>query len=517
MSSHSVLRTKTALALGLVVGLMGLIVAACAVMPEAVESRAESAPMVARPMARQPKAAAPEGSTTDSSFSAESYKSILENKSVRADENPLSTFSIDVDTAAYANVRRFLRYGELPPADAVRIEELINYFSYDYPEPEQDLPFRARTEIASCPWNADHRILHLGLQARKISFEALPPNNLVFLVDVSGSMEAPDKLPLLRTALVLLMEEMRDEDSIAVVVYAGAAGLALPPTSLRDKHTIVQALENLQAGGSTAGGAGIELAYKTAQASYDAAKNNRVILCTDGDFNVGVTSETGLVRLIEQKRDQGIYLTVLGFGTGNYQDATMESLADRGNGNYAYIDSIQEAKKVLVNEMGATLFTIAKDMKVQVEFNADVVESYRLIGYENRVMRDEEFHDDAKDAGELGAGHSVTVLYELVMAPNGAGRAMTIRYRYKQPEEQQSRYLEQEVPHDEADWDETSDDFRFAAAVAQFGMLLRDSSHKGSSNYAAVLQLASGALGEDAFGYRAEFVELVRIAGDLAE
>ncbi|MBN2441664.1 MAG: von Willebrand factor type A domain-containing protein, partial [Spirochaetales bacterium] len=352
-------------------------------------------------------------------FNTEEYDRIYENEFLKTIKNPLSTFSIDVDTASYSNMRRFLSYGSLPYKDSVRIEEFINYFTYDYPEPQSDVPFSSTVEVSDCPWALDHKLLHIGLQAKKISMEKLPANNLVFLLDVSGSMSDPNKLPLLKASLNLLVNEMRDKDSIAIVVYAGAAGLVLKPTSGMHKKEIMSAFNELEAGGSTAGGAGIKLAYKVAKENFNKQGNNRVILATDGDFNVGASSDAALIRLIEEEREHGIFLTVLGFGMGNYKDSKMEQLADKGNGNYAYIDNLTEAKKVLVHEMGGTLVTIAKDVKIQIEFNPAMVDSYRLIGYENRILAAEDFADDKKDAGELGAGHTVTALYELIMKTSG--------------------------------------------------------------------------------------------------
>jgi Ca-activated chloride channel family protein len=468
-------------------------------------------------------------------FNTEEYNRIYENPFLKAKDNPLSTFSIDVDTASYANVRRFLRNGALPYKDAVRIEELVNYFTYDYPEPDGETPFAYFTELSACPWNPEHMLLHIGLQAKKISLEELPPNNLVFLLDVSGSMNYYKKLPLLKSALKLLVREMRPKDNIAIVVYAGAAGLVLPPTSCDNKKKIIETLDMLSAGGSTAGGAGIQLAYRIAKENFMAGGNNRVILATDGDFNVGPSSEGELVRMIEEKREQGIFLTVLGFGMGNYKDSKMESLADKGNGNYAYIDSLLEAKKVLVNQMGGTLHTIAKDVKIQVEFNPTVVDSYRLIGYENRMLRAEDFADDTKDAGELGVGHTVTVLYELTPAgPESSGgtelryqdkeikdgaaasnELMFIKFRYKEPDGTKSKLVSTPVAFQPIAPPHTSNNFRFAAAVAEFGLVLRNSAYKQSATYAQTLKLAHGALGEDTEGYRKEFLEMVKLAQKL--
>ena len=347
-------------------------------------------------------------------WNTEEYDAVHENIFHGALQNPLSTFSIDVDAASYSNMRRFINNGQRPPVDAVRIEEMVNYFDYSYQQPEGENPFRVYTEISSAPWNEKHKLVHIGLQGKIIPTENLPASNLVFLIDVSGSMESPNKLPLLKASFKMLVQQLRDQDRVAIVVYAGAAGLVLPSTSGSDKKTIIEALEKLEAGGSTAGGAGIQLAYAIAKQNFRQGGNNRVILATDGDFNIGESSNGGMERLIEQKRNDGIFLTVLGFGMGNYKDSKMEILADKGNGNYAYIDTILEAQKVLVNEFVGTLFTIAKDVKLQIEFNPTKVQAYRLIGYENRMLKSEDFNNDKKDAGELGSGHTVTALYEII-------------------------------------------------------------------------------------------------------
>ncbi|HEU4884778.1 MAG TPA: VWA domain-containing protein [Longimicrobium sp.] len=472
-------------------------------------------------------------------FNTEEYRLIEENPFRDVTANPLSTFAIDVDAASYSNVRRFLRGGTLPPRDAVRIEELINYFDYDYADPTGEHPFSITTEVSAAPWNPRHRLVHVGLQGRRMEQRELPPGNLVFLLDVSGSMNEPNKLPLVKESMRLLVNQLRPQDRVAIVVYAGAAGLVLPSTPGNERARILEAIDNLSAGGSTAGGQGIVLAYETARQSFIQGGNNRVILATDGDFNVGVSSESGLVQLIEQKRDLGIFLTVLGFGTGNYSDARMEQLADHGNGNYAYVDDDAEARKVLVREMGGTLVTIAKDVKVQVEFNPAKVRAYRLIGYENRVMAAEDFNNDRKDGGELGAGHSVTALYEIVpvgvdtpvpgtdplryqqVAPRpgaaGADELMTVKLRYKAPEGESSWLIEQPVRDRGVELARTSDDFRFAAAVAQWGMLLRDSQFKGNSTWSSAAELAGGSLGHDEHGYRAEFVTLLNASRRIAE
>ncbi|MFQ3598036.1 MAG: VWA domain-containing protein [Chloroherpetonaceae bacterium] len=475
-----------------------------------------------------------------SNHNTEGYNFIEENRFHSAKENALSTFSIDVDKASYSNVRRFLNYGSLPQKDAVRIEELINYFTYTYPQPSNKHPFSITTEVSECPWNPKHQLVHIGLQGKRMATKNLPPSNLTFLIDVSGSMNTPERLPLVKESMKLLVDELREEDRVSIVVYAGAAGLVLPPTHGNHKRKITDALERLQAGGSTAGGAGIELAYKVAQENFVKNGNNRVILCTDGDFNVGVSSDAELIRLIEQKRKTGIYLTVLGYGMGNYKDSKMEQLADKGNGNYAYIDNLQEAKKTLVSEFGGTLFTIAKDVKIQVEFNPAKVKSYRLIGYENRKLNQEDFNDDKKDAGEIGAGHSVTALYEVVPVgvegdehatidelkyqtgtlketATNSDEMMTVKFRYKKPDSETSAYLDVPVLESQVvKLEKTSDDFRFAAAVAMFGMLLRDSEHKGDATYDGAFALAKKALGADEESYRKDFLEMIRKAKSLA-
>ena len=461
-------------------------------------------------------------------FNAEQYDMIVENAFKTAMENPLSTFSIDVDRAAYANVRRFLTSDQLPPRDAVRIEEMVNYFDYDYPQPKGDDPLVVSMELADCPWNRENRLALIGLQGLKVETSDLPSNNLVFLLDVSGSMNNANKLPLLKSAMRLLVDQLRPEDRVSIVVYAGAAGLVLEPTA--DKGEILEAIKRLNAGGSTAGGAGIELAYKVAKQEFIRKGNNRVILATDGDFNVGASSDGDLVRLIEKKRNSGIYLTVLGFGTGNYKDSRMEKLADKGNGNYAYIDDILEAKKVLVNEMGGTLLTIAKDVKIQVEFNPRQVKGYRLIGYENRMLAKEDFSNDLKDAGELGAGHTVTALYELIPAGSDmevptagnlkyqrtkmidSNELMTVKLRYKRPDDDVSKLITQAVAMNDFQALDNGGNIGFASAVAEFGMLLRGSEFKGTASYEDILRRAKAAKGSDVEGYRAEFIRLVEKA-----
>ena len=461
----------------------------------------------------------------ETEFNTEEYGRFEENSFLRTADNPLSTFSIDVDRASYANVRRFLASGQLPPKGAVRIEEMINYFSHDYPDPAAD-PFSITTELSGCPWNEQHRLLLVGLQGKRIKTADLPPNNLVFLIDSSGSMMAANKLDLVKDALELLVGQLRDEDRVAIVTYAGSAGLVLPSTPGSSKSTIMAAISELEAGGTTAGGAGIQLAYNVAKENFTTEGNNRVILCTDGDFNVGVTSDGELERLIEAKRRDGIFLTVLGFGTGNLKDSKMELLADKGNGNYAYIDSLAEARKTLVHEMGATLLTIAKDVKIQIEFNPARVGAYRLIGYENRLLRKEDFNNDQKDAGELGAGHSVTALYEIIPpggeVPNaavdplkyqstavrdGGSELATVKLRYKEPNGETSKLLTR-VVNDAVD-PMLSDNLRLASGVAELGMLLRNSEHKGTSSYESVQELIGSIRVEDAEGYRHDLLTLV--------
>ena len=475
----------------------------------------------------------------------EGYTAIDENGFKDVLHNPLSTFSIDVDRASYSNVRRFLNMGQLPPMDAVRIEEMINYFSYDYPEPEGKHPFSVYTEISACPWNSSHQLLHVGLKGKSIDKTELPPSNLVLLIDVSGSMSNANKLPLLKQAFRMLVNELRPEDRVAMVVYAGAAGLVLESTPGNEKAKIIAALDKLQSGGSTAGGAGLELAYKVAQENFAEEGNNRIILATDGDFNIGSSSNAEMERLIEKKREHGVFMTVLGFGMGNYKDDKMEIIADKGNGNYAYIDNIQEARKVFITEFGGTLFTIAKDVKFQMEFNPARVKGYRLVGYENRLLNDEDFNDDKKDAGEMGAGHTVTALYEIIPAGSdesmksidplkyqsnrGDEKAvaqvkadpkaelMTIKLRYKQPDGNKSTKVEIPVKGKVLDLDDTSDNFRFSASIAEFGLILRNSQYKEDASMEEVIAMAKSARGEDEEGYRSEFLKLVKLADSLKE
>jgi len=472
-------------------------------------------------------------------FNTEEYGRIYENEFKDVQEYPLSTFSIDVDTASYANVRRFINASRLPPPDAVRIEEMINYFNYDYPAPKGIHPFTIITELSACPWNTGHRLIHIGLQGKPLNYDDLRPCNLVFLVDSSGSMSAQNKLPLLVKSLKLLLDVLDDRDKIAIVAYAGSAGQVLPSTPASKKKDIISALERLNAGGSTAGGAGIQLAYKIAKENLIPDGNNRVILCTDGDFNVGVSSSGDLVRLIEEKRKDDIFLTICGFGMGNYKDNRMEQISNAGNGNYFYIDNIHEAEKVFVKEMRANLFTIAKDVKIQVEFNPTKVKGYRLVGYENRVMADEDFQDDKKDAGELGAGHTVTALYEIIPAgsaeevkksgnlkyqetkikdsASASSDIMTVKLRYKLPDKETSTLIENPVPDKDIPLSETSDNFRFSAAVAGFGMLLRNSQFKGDLTYDSVLEMAEKAKGKDPEGYRTELIHLVKTCSLLTK
>jgi Ca-activated chloride channel family protein len=499
-------------------------------------------------------------------LSGDQYTRIFENPFIKAEgANAVSTFSIDVDTASYSNVRQFLmEMNALPPADAVRIEELVNYFDYDYVGPASDAeePFAAHVEVAGCPWAADHRLVRIGIKGREMDRGKRPQSNLVFLVDVSGSMNEPNKLPLVLYGLEQLTRELGENDRVAIVVYASREGLALPSTPGSDQATILSALRHLQAGGSTAGGSGIQLAYQVAEDHFIEGGTNRVILCTDGDFNVGVTSTAELERMCEEKaKNTKVFLSVLGFGRGNLNDAMMEAISNRGNGNYHYVDNRTEARRVLVEEMTGTLVTIAKDVKIQVEFNPRQVAGYRLIGYENRMLRTEDFNDDTKDAGEIGAGHTVTALYEIVPAgkpvdvppvddlkyqepagrttaslgddPNEdaevtdrsvrptseatdiSGELLTLKMRYKQPEGDTSRKLDWAITDDGKAFGQASTDYQFAAAVAGFGLLLRDSQHKGNLTYAANLELAQAGLGSDEHGYRAEFVEMIRRAKSL--
>ena len=469
-------------------------------------------------------------------FNTESYDHIEENRFRRVEADPLSTFSIDVDTASYANVRRFITDGMLPPAGAIRIEELVNYFRFDYPQPSANEPFSITTELTPCPWNPRHRLALIGLQGRELKDREPSPRNLVFLIDVSGSMMPPDKLPLVRTAMRMLTDVLTERDRVAIVVYAGASGLVLPSTTGENKDRIHRALAQLEAGGSTNGASGIRLAYQVARSNFIVGGVNRVILATDGDFNVGVTNQSELVSLIERERESGVFLSVLGVGTGNLKDSTMEKLADKGNGNYSYLDTLHEARKVLVREAGATLDTIAKDVKIQVEFNPRAVFAYRLIGYENRLLKNEDFNDDKKDAGEIGAGHSVTALYEVVPVgvtvstsdvdplkyqretrPTRAaasGELLTVKVRYKAPDGDTSRLLTRVVMNTPASM---SANVGFASAVAEFGMVLRGSPDSGDASVPAAVARARRFRGSDNEGYRSEFIVLAERASLLRD
>ena len=462
---------------------------------------------------------------------AETYKEIKENSFVAVAQQPVTTFSADVDRAAYANVRRIIGYGQIPPKDAVRIEEMVNYFDYDYPTPEEGStsPLRVSPELAPAPWNPKHLLLRIGLQAKKIDLAKAPPSNIVFLIDVSGSMDEENKLPLLKSSFKMLLGQLRPDDKIAIVTYANGTKVVLPSTSVKDKEKIIKVLDNLYASGGTSGGKGIQLAYEQAQKSFIKNANNRIILATDGDFNIGINNTTDLEKFIEKQRESGIYMSVLGFGIGNYRDDMAETIADKGNGNYAYIDNITEAKKVLVNELSGTLFAVAKDVKLQLEFNPKYVKEYKLIGYENRMLANEDFTNDKKDAGEIGAGHTVTALYELV--PSDGKVAQSLRYqsqelnekgkgnelgflkiRYKDPKVKDAKSVEITEPlvFNKKALKETSTDYRFAASVAEFGILLRDNSNKANATYDQVIELAEGAIGKDPEGYRKEFVRLVK-------
>ena len=469
----------------------------------------------------------------------EEYGQIQENGFKNVSDAALSTFSIDVDAASYSNMRRFINKGELPPADAVRTEELVNYFSYDYPKPAGSDPVKITMESGECPWNASHRLVRIGLKAKEIPTDNLPASNLVFLIDVSGSMWGANRLELVKSSLKLLVNNLRDKDKVAIVTYAGSAGVKLEATPGSDKQKIREAIDELTAGGSTAGGAGILLAYKIAKKNFISNGNNRIILCSDGDFNVGVSSAEGLEQLIEKERKNGVFLTVLGYGMGNYKDKKMQVLAEKGNGNYAYIDNLQEANRVLVGEFGATLHTVAKDVKLQVEFNPSQVQAYRLIGYESRLLKDEDFNNDAKDAGDMGAGHTVTAFYEVIptgvkndyvgkvddlkyqkkekvsVKPTGSSELLTVKLRYKAPDKDVSKKME--LPFVDSKGNNVSSDFRFASAVAMFGQLLRKSDFKGNASYEKVISLAKQVLNNDDKGYRREFVRLVEAARGIGE
>ena len=450
---------------------------------------------------------------------------------------PVSTFSIDVDAASYSNMRRFINKGELPPVDAIRTEELVNYFSYDYLKPTGSDPVKITMESGACPWNTNHRLVRIGLKAKEIPTDNLPASNLVFLIDVSGSMWGANRLDLVKSSLKLLVNNLRDKDKVAIVTYSGSAGVKLEATPGSDKQKIREAIDELTAGGSTAGGAGILLAYKIAKKNLISNGNNRIILCSDGDFNVGVSSAEGLEQLIEKERKSGVFLTVLGYGMGNYKDKKIQVLAEKGNGNHAYIDNLQEANRVLVGEFGATLHTVAKDVKLQVEFNPSQVQAYRLVGYESRLLKDEDFNNDAKDAGDMGAGHTVTAFYEVIptgvkneyvgkiddlkyqkkekvsVKPTGSNELLTVKLRYKAPDKDVSKKME--LPFVDNKGNNVSSDFRFASAVAMFGQLLRESDFKGNASYDKVIDLAKQGLNNDDKGYRREFIRLVEAAKGL--
>ncbi|NDV78252.1 VWA domain-containing protein [Dysgonomonas sp. 511] len=473
----------------------------------------------------------------------EEYASYTENKFRMAKEEPLSTFSVDVDAASYSNFRRFVNRGDLPRKDAIRIEEMVNYFSYNYSEPEGKDPVKISTEVGTCPWNEQHRLVKIGLKARNVPSANLPASNFVFLIDVSGSMYGATRLELVKTSLKMLVNNLREEDRVAIVVYAGNAGEVLPSTSGADKQKIKESLANLTAGGSTAGGAGIQLAYKIARKNFIKGGNNRIILCTDGDFNVGVSSNNGLKTLIEEERKSGVFLSILGYGMGNYKDSKMQTLAQAGNGNHAYIDNLQEANKVLVNEFGSTMYTVAKDVKLQIEFNPTKVQAYRLVGYESRLLNKEDFNDDTKDAGEMGAGHTVTAFYEVVpvgVKSNMIGNVdplkyqnedqptsnrkigksllpdlLTVKVRYKQPDRNKSKKME--VTLVDNNRNDVSDDFRFAASVAMFSQLIKESDYKGNATYDKAIALARSGTGNDKQGYRREFIRLMESVRGMAD
>ncbi len=477
-------------------------------------------------------------STSYDNENNEGYAPFAENNFMMAQAIPLSTFSVDVDAASYSNVRRHINRGQMPPKDAIRTEELINYFSYNYPQPYGNDPVKITTEVGSCPWNEKHRLVRIGLKAKEIPSDNLPASNFVFLIDVSGSMYGATRLDLVKSSLKLLVNNLREKDRVAIVVYSGAAGEALSSTPGSDKQKIREALDNLTAGGSTAGGQGIKLAYKIATQNFIKGGNNRIILCTDGDFNVGVSSNSGLKELIEKERQSGVFLSILGYGMGNYKDDKMQTLSQAGNGNHAYIDNMQEANKVLVNEFGATMYAVAKDVKLQIEFNPSKVQAYRLIGYETRLLNKEDFNDDTKDAGEMGAGHTVTAFYEVVPVGvksnvigsvdqlkyqknetkkvssfNPSPDLLTVKLRYKQPDGDTSKKIE--MPLIDNNRNDVSEDFRFASAVAMYGQLLYNSQFKGNSSYDKVLAIAKTGLENDQQGYRREFIRMVETTKGL--
>ena len=467
----------------------------------------------------------------------EEYKSINENGYKEVSDAPLSTFSIDVDAASYSNMRRFINRGKLPPVDAVRTEELVNYFTYEYPKPTGSDPVKITIEAGDCPWNTAHRLVRIGLKAKEIPADNLPASNLVFLIDVSGSMWGAERLDLVKSSLKMLVNNLRDKDKVAIVTYAGNADVKMESVSGSDKQKIREAIDELYARGSTAGGAGIRLAYSIAKKNFIPNGNNRIILCSVGDFNVGVSSEEGLEQLIEKERKSGVFLTVLGYGMGNYKDSKIQTLAEKGNGNHAYVDNLQEANRVLAGEFGGTLHTVAKDVKLQVEFNPALVQTYRLIGYESRLLKDEDFNNDAKDAGDMGAGHTVTALYEVIpvgvkndyigkvddlkyqkrekknVKVTGSNELLTVKLRYKLPDKDVSKKME--LPFVDPKGNDVSSDFKFASAVAMFGQLLRNSDFKGDATYDKVIDCAEQGLGNDEKGYRREFVRLVEVAKGL--
>ncbi|MEN9919202.1 MAG: hypothetical protein RL662_1638 [Bacteroidota bacterium] len=498
-----------------------------------------TSPMINAEMSAMGQVSTKDYSPSPIAVNDEAYGQFAENRFISPLTEALSTLSIDVDAASYTNFRRFVNQGQKPPKDAIRTEEFINYFSYTYNQPTDKDPVKITTEVGECPWATDHRLVRIGVKAKEIAKDNLPASNFVFLIDVSGSMDGPTRLDLVKSSLSLLVNNLRDKDRVAIVVYAGSAGEVLPSTSGSDKQKIREALDKLNAGGSTAGGAGIQLAYKIAKRNFVKDGNNRIILCTDGDFNVGISSNEGLESLIEEERKSGVFLSILGYGMGNYKDDRMQILAQKGNGNAAYIDNLQEANRVLVNEFGGTLFTVAKDVKLQLEFNPSQVQAYRLIGYESRLLNKEDFNDDTKDAGEMGAGHTVTALYELI--PQGikssfAGKVddlkyqvldnqkkqtivsyspelLTIKLRYKQPDG--ARSVKLEIPLIDNGKNTVSSDLKFASAVAMFTQLLKESDFKGNATFDSVLGLAKSSLGEDVNGYRREFVRLVETVKNM--
>lgn len=470
------------------------------------------------------------------SYNNESYSKISENGFKRVSRNPLSTFSVDVDGASYSNIRRMIDYGDVPRKDAVRVEEMINYFSYDYPEPNNGEPFSIYSEYSSCPWNKKSMLMHIGLKGKSIAMDNLPPSNIVFLLDVSGSMDSPEKLPLLKSSLKMLLKKLGDKDRVAIVVYAGSSGVILPSTSCKNTAKIINALDDLDASGSTAGGEGLRLAYKIAKENFIKGGNNRVVMATDGDFNVGESSVSDMENLIEEQRKSGVFISVLGFGMGNYKDDMLEVIANKGNGNYYYIDNLLEAKKVLVSEFGGTFHTVAKDVKLQLEFNPYLVSEYRLIGYENRLLEEEDFDDDKKDAGEIGAGHTVTALYEIILSKSGRKRRdlkyqkpeytdlakegnelVTVNLRYKKPKGRKSLLLSEIIYNNPVLFEETSDNFRFSASVAEFGMILKESEYKGNATLQTAMDMAKRSKGKDDEGYRAEMIKLIETVMLLKE